>query len=175
MEKIIRVRCREALNAEECDAIHITEIRSRIECDTFVPPIDMSVYQPWYSSFPIEENGINYSFATYVRLKTKTSKSVLSGHEHCNGNNTSHSTKPKLSDCSFLPKLIFEKHEEFLYLRLVQDILSNGNKKDDRTGTGTLSKFGCQVSFQLKWHDVFELICCIMLFFLNMSLLIVVL
>ena len=46
---------------------------------------------------------------------------------------------------SFLPKMIFERHEEYLYLRLVQDIISNGNTKDDRTGTGTLSKFGCQV------------------------------
>lgn len=46
---------------------------------------------------------------------------------------------------SFLPKKIFEKHEEYLYLRLVEDIISNGALKGDRTGTGTLSKFGCQV------------------------------
>lgn len=106
----------------------------------------MSVYHPWYSSFPVEENGIRYSFATYVRLKTPTGKPVESGHDlSFKGNNTSQSAKPKLSDFTFLPKIIFEKHEEFLYLRLVQDILSSGNKKDDRTGTGTLSKFGCQV------------------------------
>lgn len=112
-----------------------------------MPPIDTSVYQPWYSSFPIEENGINYSFVTYVRLNISTDKSLISGHDlNGNGNDTSLSLKPKLLDYSFLPKLIFEKHEEFLYLRLVQDILSNGNKKDDRTGTGTLSNFGCQVS-----------------------------
>lgn len=76
-----------------------------------------------------------------------TRKPVESGHDLiCEGNNNmSKSEKPKLSDFTFLPKMIFEKHEEFLYLGLVQDILSNGNKKDDRTGTGTLSKFGCQV------------------------------
>lgn len=137
---------RETLNAEDCDAIHITEIKSHFECDTFIPPIDTSVYQPWYSSFPIEENGINYCFATYVRLKTSNRKPAECGHDmNCNGNSSSHSIKPKLSDFSLLPKIIFEKHEEFLYLRLVQDILSNGNKKDDRTGTGTLSNFGCQV------------------------------
>lgn len=46
---------------------------------------------------------------------------------------------------SFLPKKIFDSHEEYLYLRLVDDIISNGALKGDRTGTGTLSKFGCQV------------------------------
>jgi dihydrofolate reductase/thymidylate synthase len=30
-------------------------------------------------------------------------------------------------------------------LNMVEDIISNGNVKNDRTGTGTLSKFGCQL------------------------------
>ena len=44
-------------------------------------------------------------------------------------------------------KMVYERHEEFKYLRLVQEIISEGTTKDDRTGTGTLSKFGCQVTF----------------------------
>lgn len=55
------------------------------------------------------------------------------------------SDKFEVKQFSFLPKMVFEKHEEYLYLRLVQDIISDGNLKDDRTGTGTLSKLGCQV------------------------------
>jgi len=36
------------------------------------------------------------------------------------------------------------------YLELMQDILDNGIKKEDRTGTGTLSLFGRQLRFDLS-------------------------
>ena len=53
--------------------------------------------------------------------------------------------KIEVKTFSFLPKMIFERHEEHKYLRLVEDIILNGTAKDDRTGTGTMSKFGSQV------------------------------
>lgn len=146
--------CREVLNSPACDAIHITEVNSDIECDTFIPAIDFSMFQPWYSSFPLVENNICYCFATYVRVKSSLvepsilEEGVVSSVEKAND-------KFEIQKFSFLPKFIFDRHEEYMYLRLVQDIISNGYQKEDRTGTGTLSKFGCQVQLFviIQWFN----------------------
>ena len=63
----------------------------------------------------------------------------------------------RMSICTFLPKIIFERHDEYMYLKLVQEIISSGAQKDDRTGTGTLSKFGCQVVRNSDYLCIFVL------------------
>lgn len=136
--------CREYLKGPACEAIHLTDIQSSIECVTFIPPVDFSVFQPWYSSFPVIESNIRHLFVSFVRVR----KSVAETHESNGKESTEVDTKNdkfEKENFSFLPKMVYDRHEEYQYLNLVEDIIRSGAQKNDRTGTGTLSKFGCQV------------------------------
>ena len=81
---------------------------------------------------------------TFVRVR----KSVAETHESNGKESTEVDTKNdkfEIENFSFLPKMVYDRHEEYQYLNLVEDIIRSGAQKNDRTGTGTLSKFGCQV------------------------------
>jgi len=55
---------------------------------------------------------------------------------------------PHRSGLSLHPTLA-AAHPERQYLNLLQDILDNGARRDDRTGTGTIGVFGRQMRFDL--------------------------
>jgi len=45
---------------------------------------------------------------------------------------------------------MYKKHPEMQYLECIRDVIKSGNSKDDRTGTGVLSKFGYQMRYDLS-------------------------
>ena len=57
--------------------------------------------------------------------------------------------------CILYRNLLYSQYgnmEEMQYLNLIRKVLNEGLEKEDRTGTGTLSIFGCQLRFDLSKH-----------------------
>ncbi|KAL6989744.1 hypothetical protein U1Q18_015495 [Sarracenia purpurea var. burkii] len=145
---------REAINVLGCGAIHLTEIEASIKCETFIPSVDTTLFQPWYLSLSSMENIILYLFPTYVSVINVTVE-ILGQVNGRKCNSFSYFAKLEVKKFSFLPKMIFEKHKEHTHLRLVQDIISNGTPKDDRTGIGELGRNQSQVDvLQAKLMEV---------------------
>lgn len=99
---------REALNAAGCEAIHVTEIETDVECDTFIPAIDQSMFQLLHSSKLMTENGIRFSLVTYVRRKDLAAGTSRVSTEVGSDGSLNHD-KLEAKNFTFLPKVILDK------------------------------------------------------------------
>jgi len=115
-----------------CKRVYYTEVTKNFECDTFIDPLPLCFLpQAPPEEADRSEKGVDYSFKVYEREENKPI--------------------PRRED------IYLANPEETQYLELIKDILDNGVYRNDRTGTGTLAKFGGQMRFSLR-DNVFPLL-----------------
>lgn len=101
------------------NTIFLTKIDFTFQADTYMPYFDNDFTVDHSYTISNFSNGLSFHFLKFERT------------ERMNGitNNTN--------------------HQEYQYINLIHDILSNGEKREDRTGTGTISLFGKRMVFDL--------------------------
>lgn len=114
-----------------CSVVHLTEVETDAECDTFMPSlIESGNFRLYATSGPRNDrtSKLRYTILAYISCDE-------------------HGTFRSIPD---FPPGCEARHAEHEYLQTVRDVLRDGEEKPDRTGTGTCSLFGLRMRFDLR-------------------------
>lgn len=122
---------------QQCKLIFHTHIEKEFESDTFFEiPKDfhhLSVSKTFVDKKDLEPaNNTTFDFRILFNKNITKDSNLMNNFD-------------QVINPYFLTK--YPKHEEFQYLDIMRDIIENGYSKSDRTGVGTISKFGVRMSF----------------------------
>jgi len=122
------------------DAIYATRVLTDVPCDVFVPAEpDDAVFALDELAPRAEENGVPFQFAVF---RARAAFGLA------------RSTRPFQRAAAAAARA---RHEEWQYLDAIRDICATGVRRGDRTGTGTISKFGTTSRWSLR-DDVLPLL-----------------
>eukprot|EP00579_Thalassiosira_antarctica_P010635 CAMPEP_0201925848 /NCGR_PEP_ID=MMETSP0903-20130614/14933_1 /ASSEMBLY_ACC=CAM_ASM_000552 /TAXON_ID=420261 /ORGANISM="Thalassiosira antarctica, Strain CCMP982" /LENGTH=556 /DNA_ID=CAMNT_0048463565 /DNA_START=94 /DNA_END=1764 /DNA_ORIENTATION=+ len=90
-----------------------------------------------------KKSGLRYEFWDYIKRRNiaETSEDATA---------TASTATEEKKETTTIPEGPEINPEEMQYLNICRDIIENGVQRGDRTGTGTLSKFGVQMRYSLR-------------------------
>lgn len=92
-----------------------------------------------------KKSGLKYEFLEYIKRSPKTAED--GAEAGVAGGATINDGSRKVDE---VPEGAEINPEEMQYLDICRDIIENGVQRGDRTGTGTMSKFGVQMRYSLR-------------------------
>lgn len=116
-----------------CKMIIATRINKKFDCDTFIPELENlktnTDFVPLHISETYSQDDITFDYCFF-------------------GNSEILEESPELIPTKLMAK--YPKHPEMQYLEIIENVISTGKFKDDRTGTGIYTKFGHQMRYNLQ-------------------------
>ena len=126
----------EALRSKLCKEILLTTVRKEFECDTYFPDVTSLGFSKSHSVEAHVHDGVAIDMAVYAQKSEAEAAQSTAG------------VPPMVP--SGAAAAAAASHPEMQYLDLIRQIIESGDRRGDRTGVGTLSKFGVTMRYSLR-------------------------